>query len=586
MPIITKSSPIAKDAPITFTLDKAALAALPVVVADAWFADDANWKKVILNYGSSLGNEMITVSFDATLATPTSSFLAISPSRDAFEIISITIQDFNQGTLRVPTSSLNQAEFIVDFNASFNWNNFLSPNIATTGNGELHREGGGNSFDNAAYYGTPIEGDFVFSGEVQFESFLIGYRRTVPQAGGGYNSLMNSCLYKETGSPFLDKLAGAGDTAVSVGGAQLYSAGTYSFSISRASGVITATFNNVVRFTDNNADPIYLMTSLPNLTALMYSASLIVSPVVPSFFLRDYANPSSPESFESFISSSIIDGKLVFNELSGGAEYTANPSGVEFTQGVQYRYRIYVATNSQVPPSLSFQLGETPPEAHSFSGAQISAARGSFLEYSFTATASQVTTNPFIRLIKNGGSSNEGLSIDKIELTVVAPTPEILAGAYALGSNPMQNITSQITSGEGQSFVLANPASVTVVKVMISKNAGGSPLTGTLNMTLKASDYLGAGAEVVSTNTLDLSTLAESLPILDGGVVCEFLFDTPVSLPSGTNSIKYNYAGLNINGSSIYISVWGYSPTIIDGIAYSHGGPISHVDFWFQILGN
>jgi hypothetical protein len=273
MPIITKSSPIAKDAPITFTLDKAALAALPVVVADAWFADTANWKKVILNYGSTLGNEMIVVSFDATLATPTSSFLAISPARDVFDIISITIQDFNQGTLRVPTSSLDQAEFVVDFNASFNWNNFLSPNIATTGNGELHREGGGNSdWDSTAYYGTLVTGDFVFSGEVEYLSFLIGYRRTVPQAGFGYNSLMNSCLYTEGG--FLEKLAGIGDTAVSVGGVQIYNTGTYSFSISRVSGVITASFNNVVRFTDNNADPIYLMTCLPKLSGLMNFASL------------------------------------------------------------------------------------------------------------------------------------------------------------------------------------------------------------------------------------------------------------------------------------------------------------------------
>jgi hypothetical protein len=124
---------------------------------------------------------------------------------------------------------------------------------------------------------------------------------------------------------------------------------------------------------------------------------------------------------------------------------------------------------------------------------------------------------------------------------------------------------------------------------MISKysNPTGLPLTGTLNMTLKASDYSGSGAEVISENTLDLSTLAESLPTQDGGVVCYFTFATPVSLPAGTNCIKYNYAGLNINNlAQMYIQVWGYSPTITDGIAYSAGGPIAHVDFWFQIIGN
>jgi hypothetical protein len=578
MPIITKSSPIAKDAPITFTLDKVALAALPVVVADAWFADTANWKKVILTYGSTLGNEMIAVSFDATILTPTGSFLAVSPARDVFDIISITIQDFNQGTLRVPTSSLNQAEFVVDFNAApvSLWDVFLAPTIATAGNGELHREGGANGdVDNTAYHGNLVTGDFVFSGEIPTfsvgTSLFIGYRRTVPQAGAGYNSILNSALSigNNTGFVQVETLNGIGGTATDVGMVALYSPTTFTFSISRVSGVITATFNNVIRFTDNNSDPIYLLTSLPNLSGLMNSASLIVSPVVPvlfeqlvnnsgyfgglnenivigqnftytnplsvskvelllkkadgfplsepseykmrirktsdnsllaestnsmlqsqltstfdfvefnfdvtsissdwyfelyavaniwsqmarysvglqmpvgngqatfnglvtdanltykvhgtpypsAFFLRDYANPSSPESFESFFASSISGGKLVFDPLAGGAEYTANPSGVEFTQGVQYRYRIYVSSTSEVPPSLSFQLGETDGEAHSFSGAQISAALGSFLEYSFTATVIQVIHNPFIRLIKNGG--NDGLSIDKIELIVV-----------------------------------------------------------------------------------------------------------------------------------------------------------------------
>jgi hypothetical protein len=115
MSIITKSSPIAKDAPITFTLDKAALAALPVVVASAWYGDSANWKKVLINYKSTTDNERIIVQFDATQATPSSTFLAISPSKDVFEVSSIYIIDFNQGALSVPASSLDQAEFVVDF---------------------------------------------------------------------------------------------------------------------------------------------------------------------------------------------------------------------------------------------------------------------------------------------------------------------------------------------------------------------------------------------------------------------------------------------------------------------------------------
>jgi hypothetical protein len=353
MPIITKSSPIAKDAPITFTLDKAALAALPVVVADAWFADDANWKKVILNYGSSLGNEMIVVSFDATLATPTSSFLAISPSRDVFDIISITIQDFNQGTLRIPTSSLNQAEFVVDFNAApvSLWDVFLAPTIATAGNGELHRAGGSNGdVDNTAYYGNLVTGDFVFSGEVPTfsvgTSLFIGYRRTVPQAGLGYNSLFNTALNISNNSGFaqVEKLAGIGDTATNVGSVQLYNPATFSFSISRVSGVITATFNNVVRFTDNNSDPIYLMTSLPNLSGLMNSATLVEPPSV--LWQHDFADGDIVGA-NLGVGTSFDTNKIVFTSVSNDNDktYTFQINDPQFVGGT-YKMRVYYALES------------------------------------------------------------------------------------------------------------------------------------------------------------------------------------------------------------------------------------------------
>jgi hypothetical protein len=364
MPIITKSSPIAKDAPITFTLDKAALAALPVVVADAWFADDANWKKVILNYGSTLGNEMITVSFDATLATPTSSFLAISPSRDVFDIISITIQDFNQGTLRIPTSSLNQAEFVVDFNAApvSLWDVFLAPTIATAGNGELHREGGSNGdVDNTAYYGNLVTGDFVFSGEVPTfsvgTSLFIGYRRTVPQAGLGYNSLFNTALNISNNSGFaqVEKLAGIGDTATNVGSVQLYNPATFSFSISRVSGVITATFNNVVRFTDNNSDPIYLMTSLPNLSGLMNSATLIETPIpVPNLlYVKDFSAPNYAADLSFNLGTGwVLDGNTAWignvNGSGGNNEMNFTNAAMlsSLVQGQSYKLRVYPASTT------------------------------------------------------------------------------------------------------------------------------------------------------------------------------------------------------------------------------------------------
>jgi hypothetical protein len=147
---------------------------------------------------------------------------------------------------------------------------------------------------------------------------------------------------------------------------------------------------------------------------------LFVAPVIP-FFLRDYSDPSTPEAFESFLGSSVTGGKLLFNAING-AEYTANPVGIEFTQGREYKFRLYVAADSEAPASVSFQLGESAAEAHNFTQAQIIAARGSFVEYSFTATASQETTNPFVKLIKNGVDFT--LTIDKIEI-IELPAPAL-----------------------------------------------------------------------------------------------------------------------------------------------------------------
>ena len=114
MPIITKPSTIEKDVPATFTLDKTALAALPVVAANAWYGDMTHWKRVILNYVSVQYGESLFVTFDATQASPTGTWLAPAICQDVFEIVSISITDFANGTFRVPTSSLNQAEFAID----------------------------------------------------------------------------------------------------------------------------------------------------------------------------------------------------------------------------------------------------------------------------------------------------------------------------------------------------------------------------------------------------------------------------------------------------------------------------------------
>jgi hypothetical protein len=455
MSIITKPSSISKNVAASFSLSKSELAAVASVVADSNFSDSANWKKVFLNYKSSPGNQHRFVRFDATVENPTGDFLCSLKSKDIFELESIVIKDFDNGSLVIPANELTASEFKINMGtvappvSGFDWNVFFGQ-TTSNGGGELHTTGFG--WGEAAYSSTPLVGDFSVTGTFHSvlgggTNLMIGYKKDLPASAGGASSNISSAIYVDGGIGSITGWNGSDGGASTTSSYLSNATADFSFEISRVGSVITGSVNGSMMFTDTNySAPVYL-------------ASMI---------------------------------------------YSNNGYGI-------------ISTTLNDP---------------------------------------------------------------------VAPAPSILAGAYTVGSNPMQNLTSR-SPAEGQSFVLSSSASVTSVKVMISKysNPSNLPLTGTLNMTLKASDYSGNGAEVVSSNTLDLSTLATAQPTLDGGVICEFLFDTPVSLPSGTNSIKYNYAGLNVDGST-FIQVWGYSPSIGDGLAYSYGGQIAHVDFWFQILGN
>lgn len=129
MPIITKPGSITKNSPAVFSLDKASLAAVASVAASPWYSNTSNWKKVVLNYKSTQYNEQLYVTFDATVVSPTGTWLAPSVCQDVFNIQSISIVDFANGIFRVPSSELNNAEFQVDmsFVPAFYTRDFSSP---------------------------------------------------------------------------------------------------------------------------------------------------------------------------------------------------------------------------------------------------------------------------------------------------------------------------------------------------------------------------------------------------------------------------------------------------------------------------
>lgn len=115
MAIITKPTVMTKGFPALFTLDKDALAAVPSVAASAYYSDTTNWKKVVLNYVGDGIAQFHTVVFDATQTTPTGYFLASEKSVDVYNILSISIVDFDNGNFRVPNTELVTDDFKVDY---------------------------------------------------------------------------------------------------------------------------------------------------------------------------------------------------------------------------------------------------------------------------------------------------------------------------------------------------------------------------------------------------------------------------------------------------------------------------------------
>lgn len=135
MPIITKPGTITKNSPASFSLSKSSLAAVASVAASPWYSNTSNWKRVVLNYKSTQYNEQLYVTFDATVASPTGTWLAPSICQDVFNIQSISIVDFANGIFRVPSSELNNAEFQVDMSyvPPFYSRNFSSPSAPISG---------------------------------------------------------------------------------------------------------------------------------------------------------------------------------------------------------------------------------------------------------------------------------------------------------------------------------------------------------------------------------------------------------------------------------------------------------------------
>ena len=133
MAIITKPSAIDKGVENVITLNKADLASDTKVVADSYFSDQNNWNTIYITYKTPEG-QVNDVIFDASEASPVGSFNPSLKGRDAWEVQSVTIQDFDNGSLKLLRGDLTVAEFDIAFNVAATTQSAFDPSVSSSSN--------------------------------------------------------------------------------------------------------------------------------------------------------------------------------------------------------------------------------------------------------------------------------------------------------------------------------------------------------------------------------------------------------------------------------------------------------------------
>lgn len=266
MTIITKPSIVTKNEAAQFTLNKTELSNHATVAANTYFQDTANWKEVIMKFTSTSGNQIEVLVFDATQSSPTANFLVSDKARNGFEIQSITIMDFDGGSLKVSQMDLNMSEFDVAVSGASApvaalWD-ALSGSATTSGSGQLQRNDFTLGWDAGAWHTTPLSGDFTFSGIFNLPSgasgdTMLGYKTSLPVSGGAITNYITTSIYFH-GSATVGSSYGGSPVIVNPSVGLSTAPSTNTFEIKRVSGVITAKVNGTTLFTETLAGNVYI----------------------------------------------------------------------------------------------------------------------------------------------------------------------------------------------------------------------------------------------------------------------------------------------------------------------------------------
>jgi hypothetical protein len=227
MPIITKPSPLEKDATGVFSLDKTALALHPIVVASSHFSSPNVWDKIIVKYKSETLGQFESIEFDASLASPEGQFFVSETAEDIFEVEKITIIDKDGAILLIPRAELTVAEFDIDFgyvppvgSQTVTWNvaGKTGAGTVTAGaNGLITKSTGGSNYNVNVLSNETITGDgyveFVIS--ASFINVVFGLAE-VNSPTGSFNNLIIGC-YRTSNTGWLEGVVTAGNLAVNFG---------------------------------------------------------------------------------------------------------------------------------------------------------------------------------------------------------------------------------------------------------------------------------------------------------------------------------------------------------------------------------
>ncbi len=199
--IITKSGNVLKGVPNTFTLNLVELAALITAPEDAYYANTAHWKKVTVNYKSSVGNQLESMHFKPDLIPCVKNFLVSAFAFDYFAVQEVIITDFDGGTFTLPRSAIPTAASEFDVNLD------LIPVLDFA----YHLKANSFQFDHLA------SGEIVTSWLSEPNSTKVGYSPAIATVNGTPKKYIDPA--RNNGKPFIHMQKHSSDPVATYTGA-------------------------------------------------------------------------------------------------------------------------------------------------------------------------------------------------------------------------------------------------------------------------------------------------------------------------------------------------------------------------------